>query len=199
MRRVPCLLMERHSRRQLGMGPFLRDILRGTSVLSSLLPGICRRAKCWWIWWGPRSAPMVKRRIHSPSSSTSRTRATPAATLPATPVSFRVSSTHAHPTYHFLFCSFFAILPLVLVVIKDFVFAWFLSSQLDAHATTFLRDRLIFLSLVFWLCNAVSSIRVCCAENATLSSNSCERGQWVLIPVLGTLINVLYLFIVGGF
>jgi len=45
----------------------------------------------------------------------------------------------------------------------------------------------------------VSSIRVCCAENATLSSNSCERGQWVLIPVLGTLINVLYLFIVGGF
>jgi hypothetical protein len=35
---------------------------------------------------------------------------------------FRVSSTHAHPTYHFLFCSFVAILPLVLVVIKDFVF-----------------------------------------------------------------------------
>jgi hypothetical protein len=35
---------------------------------------------------------------------------------------FRVSSTHAHPTYHFLFCSFFAILPLVLVVTKDFVF-----------------------------------------------------------------------------
>jgi hypothetical protein len=33
---------------------------------------------------------------------------------------FRVSSTHVHPTYHFLFCSFFATLPLVLVVIKDF-------------------------------------------------------------------------------
>jgi hypothetical protein len=33
---------------------------------------------------------------------------------------FRVSSTHVHPTYHFLLCSFFAILPLVLVVIKDF-------------------------------------------------------------------------------
>jgi hypothetical protein len=46
-----------------------------------------------------------------------------------------------------------------------------------------LRDRLIFLSLVFWRCNAVSSMRVCCAENTTLTHGVFSESE-LLVPHL---------------